>query len=323
MRIELHAGAGSSGSAIAAAEVVPMIEILTERVLDGQDPRATAGLWERMTACETALGSADHRASAALDIALWDLKAQRNEEPLWRTIGGDAPRANAYVTVPAWCADDGALAVWCRRMQGDFGLRGVKLVASGESSQDRARLQLIAAALEPGERPLALMVDFGGRFDAKESVNRLRELERTIDLTWVEAAAHRGDFLGSRRVSNAVRAAVCAPRGLNACGDYLSLLQHRAVDVVQLSLDTMGITGALRIADAAFGYELPVTIGYYPGNLGVQLAGALPYLMNVEVAGLVAGSIRDGWAQGSGERIGAGPPSVAPFSSAPSMNSRP
>ena len=33
---------------------------------------------------------------AALDVALWDLKAKANDEPLWKTLGGARPRANSH-----------------------------------------------------------------------------------------------------------------------------------------------------------------------------------------------------------------------------------
>ena len=33
---------------------------------------------------------------AALDLALWDLKAKLNDEPLWKALGGRRPRVNVH-----------------------------------------------------------------------------------------------------------------------------------------------------------------------------------------------------------------------------------
>ena len=35
---------------------------------------------------------------SAIDIALWDIKAQAAGEPLWRLLGGDSPRVEPYAS---------------------------------------------------------------------------------------------------------------------------------------------------------------------------------------------------------------------------------
>ena len=40
---------------------------------------------------------------------------------------------------------------------------------------------------------------------------------------------------------------------------------------------------ALELADAAYGFELPVTLAESPGNIHAHLAGVMPYFMSMEV----------------------------------------
>lgn len=63
--------------------------------LDGQDPRATASLYDRMLARTFKAGhaGATFGGIGTLDSALWDIKAKLVGEPLWRLLGA----ADRYV----------------------------------------------------------------------------------------------------------------------------------------------------------------------------------------------------------------------------------
>ena len=72
-------------------------------------------------------------------------------------------------------------------------------------------------------------------------------------------------------------------KALASLAEFLPHFQHRSADVVQIDIGAIGITAALQLADAAFGYELPVTLSAVPGNIHAHLAGAMPYFMSLEV----------------------------------------
>jgi len=68
--------------------------------LIGEDPMATERLWEKLywlLSPRGQTGYASH-AIAALDIALWDLKAKALGQPLWRLLGGARSRVPVYAT---------------------------------------------------------------------------------------------------------------------------------------------------------------------------------------------------------------------------------
>ena len=68
----------------------------------GEDPRGVVGLWKKMQDFVFKGGNEGQNkaAIAAIDCALWDLKAKINDEPLWRTFGAREGRA-AKPTRPA------------------------------------------------------------------------------------------------------------------------------------------------------------------------------------------------------------------------------
>ena len=83
--------------------------------------------------------------------------------------------------------------------------------------------------------------------------------------------------------------------------------------MIQVSYGMTGISCALQIADAAFGYELPITLGGSPGLIHAHLATVMPNFMTLEVPdpvvrdGVFTSDIEivDGWAV-LGDRPGLG-----------------
>lgn len=284
--VQVNAGPQLAGVAIAPSDLRAPINALLDDLLIGEDARATAMHWQRMmnasATCEHA--ALRSQSAAILDIALWDLKAKANSEPLWKALGGCRPRANAHLASchPALSDDDRSR--WYATHCQEFGFRAAKVDVAASSAETLHRLATVRRTLQQCTAAPALMLAAGGDWSAKEAIRHVRAIERQFDLTWVEAPTSATDFLGLRRVSAAVRAAICAGADLDPLHGYLPHFHHRSFDIVQIDTARCGITGALQLADAAFGFELPVVLAASPGNFAAHLAGALPYLMSMEVS---------------------------------------
>ena len=68
--------------------------------LIGEDPLATERLWEKLYWLLSPRGQTGYASHviAALDVALWDLKAQALGLPLWRLLGGARAQVPVYAT---------------------------------------------------------------------------------------------------------------------------------------------------------------------------------------------------------------------------------
>jgi L-alanine-DL-glutamate epimerase-like enolase superfamily enzyme len=310
--IELASDDALIGTGFVPVEHVPLVERIARELLHGEDPRGVSGLWQRMVDATSAspYAGAASAAIAALDLALWDLKAQVNGDPLWRALGASRPRVNAHLRVSALDAEqpfrDGPT------LAREHGFRGACLVTSNDPMLDERRLRSLHEALATTTDMPALMLDLDERCTPKDAERRIRSLERELDLTWVEAPTSSTDCAGLKRISNAISAAVCGGRHLGGPHDFIAHFRERSLDVVQLGFQNAGITGALQIADTAFGFELPVAVTASPGNLNAHLAAALPLCMSLEIAHpaqseVVASDVRveDGWAL-VGDRPGHG-----------------
>lgn len=239
----------------------------------GEDPRAVTALYDRMLRHTFKAGHAGavFGAIGAIDTALWDIKAQAADEPVWRLLGGRDRRVPAYASGLDIALDDEQLTN-LYRTYADRGLRMAKLKGGLDVERDLHRLTLIRDVL--GGRP-GLMLDANETWSRKQAVRHVAELERTLDLTWVEEPVRRWDVEGHAVVGRGVRAAVATGENLTGLEQHRALIGAGAVDVVQTAA-VWGITHFLRVAALAHAHDLPISpIGYTPVGL-LHAATAVP-----------------------------------------------
>ncbi len=117
----------------------------------------------------------------------------------------------------------------------------------------------------------------------KQAIRYIHEIEQEFDLTWVEEPARRWDVRGLKKVSDNIRAAVATGENLDALNDYLPLLHEGAADVLNVGVRAGGITGAMKVADLAYAYEVPVTMMNCAANFMAHMGAVLPNHIMMEV----------------------------------------
>jgi L-alanine-DL-glutamate epimerase-like enolase superfamily enzyme len=237
--------------------------------LEGEDPRSTTALYDRMLRQRFKAGHAGavFGTIGTLDTALWDIKAKAAGEPLWRLLGGRERTLTAYASgLDMGLADDELVSVY--QEYAERGVRAAKLKGGIDIEADRRRLTLVrdvltkAAAGSPG-----LMLDANEYWTRKQAVRHVCELERTLDLVWVEEPVRRWDAEGLGVVGRGIRASVATGENLTGLEQFRPLLAAGAVDIVQTAA-VWGVTHFLRAATLAHAHDLPVSpIGTTPIGL--------------------------------------------------------
>jgi L-alanine-DL-glutamate epimerase-like enolase superfamily enzyme len=245
--------------------------------IDGEDPRSTAGLYDKMLRQTFKAGHAGaiFGTIGALDTALWDIKAQAAGEPLWRLLGGRDRTVPAYASGLDIALSDDELAT-LYRAYAERGLMAAKLKGGLDIARDRRRLTLVRDVLAEanGTRP-SLMLDANESWTRKQAVRHVSELERMLDLTWVEEPVRRWDAEGLAAVGRGIRASVATGENLTGLEQFRPLLAAGAVDIVQTSA-VWGITHFLRVAILAHACDLPISpVGTTPVAL-LHAATAVP-----------------------------------------------
>jgi L-alanine-DL-glutamate epimerase-like enolase superfamily enzyme len=240
-------------------------------------------------------------ALSSIDVALWDLKAKINGEPLWKTLGASSRYVRAYASGLDIPLNDDELRAFYTDMAAK-GINAGKLKVGVEPEADMRRIGIMKEALATSGKKPELMIDSNEYWSPKQAIRHIRMFEEEYDLFWVEEPARRWDYRGLRQVSQGVRAAVATGENLDHVSEFMPLVANEAVDVIEIGRGCSGITGGLQVADLAYAFEIPVSVMNCPGSFMAHFAAALPNHIWMEVfnAGRTVGmtvdtKIEDGW----------------------------
>jgi L-alanine-DL-glutamate epimerase-like enolase superfamily enzyme len=254
--------------------------------IEGQDPRATTSLYDRMLAFvfKSGHGGATFGGIGSLDMALWDLKAKMADEPLWRTLGARDRFVPGYASALEIAVTDDDLGAlysgWVER-----GFTGVKVKGGRDLDHDLVRLNAVRELFRPNTAKPAIMFDANESWNRKQAIRYISALEDQMDLTWVEEPLRRWDAEGLALVSRSVRASIATGENLTGLEQFRPLLDAGAVDIVQTG-SVWGITHFLRVATVAHSRDLPISPVGYLTNPVAHAAACVPNHLSTEVQDL-------------------------------------
>jgi L-alanine-DL-glutamate epimerase-like enolase superfamily enzyme len=231
-------------------------------LLIGENPHAVQHLWSKLHRCPpvhwVGRSGITHLALAAVDVALWDLKAKAAAVPLWMLLGGsDRDTVEGYNTDGGWLNWPlDRLVADCKRLVLDEGYRGVKIkVGSLDLLADAKRIAAVRNAIGASCK---LMVDANGRWDLPAAM-RMRNALRDNDVYWVEEPLWYDDVPGHARLAASISTPVALGEQLYALDAFRDFIQARAVHFVQPdAVRLAGITEWWQVADLALANRLPV-----------------------------------------------------------------
>ena len=260
------------------------IHSLVDGLLIGLDPRGVKGHWQKMIDTVFRHGSRAILGDAisAIDIALWDLKAKIDDEPLWKTLGASTRMVKAYASGLDTPLTDEELA----ELYEDAAKQGIsagKLKVGLDREADLRRLGIMRDALATSGKTPEILIDSNEYWSPKQAIRHITDYERHYEIVWAEEPARRWDYRGLRKVSQGIRAAVATGENHRDIFEWTPLIDNEAVDIVQIHYRQSGITGAMQIADLALAYELPVVTVFCPASYMAHLAAALPNHWTMEV----------------------------------------
>lgn len=303
MAVFVDTDAGISGVSLGGTSARHHIHAFVDNLLVGKDPRGVRGIWQLLV---DRVFKGNNRgivndAISAIDVALWDLKAKANNEPLWKTLGAGTRKVRAYASGLDMPLSDEEMRAFYTEMAG-MGVNAGKLKVGLDADADLRRIGIMHDALATSGKKPALMIDSNEYWSPKQAIRHISRFEEQFDLFWVEEPARRWDYRGLRQVSQAVRAAVATGENLDHVSEYAPLVANQAVDVIEVGTNATGITGGLMVADLAYAFEIPVAVMNCPGSYMAHFAAALPNHIWMEVfnAGRTVGMkvdtrIEDGW----------------------------
>lgn len=217
-------------------------------------------------------------ALSGIDIALWDIAAQRADLPLHQLLGSQRTAIPAYPSLPAY-VDPDEVAYQVRRVQA-LGYQQIKLHETSLPAMD--------AALDALQTGVELMVDVNCPWDALAAEQAARHL-KARGMGWLEEPLWPPDDIdGLARLRTTTGMRIAAGENASGVNGLLQLMQGRAIDIAQPSIAKIGgITGmqaVLKLAAAMQIQVVPHCFYFGPGLLATaHVVATLPQGTPLEV----------------------------------------
>ncbi|MDP6874455.1 MAG: mandelate racemase/muconate lactonizing enzyme family protein [Alphaproteobacteria bacterium] len=267
----------------AANAIVSLVRDDLTPLLLGAEASRIEDLWQRMWwhLHYAGRGGPTSFAISAIDIALWDLKAKRAGQPLWRLLGGHDANVMAYAGgIDLFFPLEKLLA----QTQGnlDKGFKAIKMkVGRDNLGEDLERVAAMRNFLGPD---FALMVDANMRWRVDQAIRAARALAE-YRLVWLEEPTIPDDPTGHGRIAREGGLPIAAGENLHSLYEFRNLIAAGGVDFPEPDVSNCGgITVWMKVAHLAEANNLPVT-SHGVHDLHVHLLAAVPNKSYLEVHG--------------------------------------
>jgi L-alanine-DL-glutamate epimerase-like enolase superfamily enzyme len=205
-------------------------------------------------------------ALAAIDIALWDLRAKAAGLPLWKLLGGASKeKLEAYNTDIGWLsiAKDDLVTKSMRAVEYD-GFRRLKLKVGHEDPMaDIGRIEAVRAAVGPR---VTIAIDANGRWDLP-TCQRFCARAEPLDIFWFEEPMAFDDIGSHRKLAQCTSIPIALGEQLYSADAFNSFIEVSAVQYLQPDVTRLaGITEYIQVAETAHSHRLPVVA--HVGDMG-------------------------------------------------------
>lgn len=265
--VEVLTDDGLVGKAYCLTREAPMAAIVDRLVsphVIGRDGDVTS-LWDAMLRGSAIVGRVGlvRKAIGLVDIALWDVEAQRAGQPMWKLLGQDAAPREAMIVSSYPTSDRSPHDVVAEVAA--HAAAGWPLLKVARSPDRTAMRTIVHDVLDELDHDQRLVVDAGFAWrDAGEAADEVAAWGQP-DLAWLEDPLLPEDVAGYARLRRACRPPigvgdeVTDPRAIEA------LLDADAADVARLDVVAIGgVTPALDVLRRARDRGVPVSGHVYP-----------------------------------------------------------
>jgi L-alanine-DL-glutamate epimerase-like enolase superfamily enzyme len=239
---------GRGGRAVKA-----LIDHDLEPLLVGRDAEDIEGLWDLMwqRLLYVGRGGLASFAIAAADVALWDLRGEREGKPLYALIGAEPRRIPAYGSGVDLPKPLDALLAQVESFL-ERGLPGVKVkIGRPDFEEDVQRVGAVRDLVGDG---VDLMLDANMAWGAEEALEHGRRLE-PFNPFWYEEPTIPEDVSAHARMVQELDIPIAVGESLHSPHEFRRYADEGAVEVLQIDpITNGGITAsleALGVADKA------------------------------------------------------------------------
>lgn len=241
----------------------------------GEDPNDIGKIYTKLLWAGASVGRSGvaTQALAAIDIALYDLKAKRAGLPLAKLLGSYRDSVQTYNTSGGFlnATFDEVKERATRSIE--EGIGGIKIkVGLPDSKED---LRRVAGVREHIGWDVPLMVDANQQWDRPTALRMGRQLEE-FNLIWIEEPLDAYDFEGHAHLAQALDTPIATGEMLASVAEHKGLIDANSCDIIQPDAPRVGgITQFLRLAALADERGLGLA-PHFAMEIHLHLAAAYP-----------------------------------------------
>lgn len=241
----------------------------------GEDPNDIEKLYTKLLWAGASVGRSGvaTQALAAIDIALYDLKARRANLPLAKLLGSHRDSVRTYNTSGGFLSSPIDEVVENASKSLENGIGGIKIkVGLPDRAEDLERVRRVREHIGPD---VPMMVDANQQWDRATAMRLGRKLEE-YNLVWIEEPLDAYDFEGHAELARALDTPIATGEMLASVGDHKQLIGARGCDTLQPDAPRVGgITNFLRILALADEAGLDIA-PHFAMEIHVHLAACYP-----------------------------------------------
>ncbi len=217
----------------------------------GEDPNDIGRLYVKLLWAGASVGRSGVavQALAAIDVALWDLKAKRAGLPLAKLIGAHRDSVRTYNTSGGFLNAPLEQVLENATAARESGIGGIKIkVGHPDHRVDMTRLESMRTHLGDD---FPLMVDANQQWDRPTALRMCRAME-PYGLVWIEEPLDAYDVVGHADLARAIDTPIATGEMLASVAEHVQLIEHHSCDVIQPDAPRVGgITEFLKLTTLA------------------------------------------------------------------------
>jgi len=285
-------GWGESHHGRAHGAVAHLVNTTLKQLVLGMEATDVVGIWQKIYKMQLAshgMGAGTCLAMSGIDLALWDIRGQAANMPLYRLMGGRSKPVPAYAGgVSLGYQDPGKLVDEARPLL-EAGYKAVKLRVGDTPKRDLERIAAIRKAF--GDE-LVILTDANTGYnlaDARAAMPGMDEL----GVGWLEEPFPAHDYCSYIEAKSFGLVPFAAGENHYTRFEFNRVIEDGAITILQPDLSkTGGITEALRIAAMASAYKLP--INPHSSMTGLNMATTIHFLCAIDNGGYFEGDVSKG-----------------------------
>lgn len=218
-------------------------------------------------------------AVSAVDIALWDIRCKRLEQPLWCVAGGASNKTKAYAGgIDLNFNQDKLLANILSYLEKGFTAVKIKVGLADY----RTDVERIAAVRKLLGKDRKFMIDANYSLTGDQAIKLATAVEK-YDITWFEEPTIPDDYQGYGRIADNITIPIAMGENLHTIYEFGYAIAQSKLSYLQPDASNIGgITGWLKVAAMAQANNLTIC-SHGMHELHVSLMASQPHAGYLEV----------------------------------------